>query len=43
MAAIFLGDIIYPHEVVGIVIISVASSFIFMEQSVRERRIEAHL
>ena len=43
MAAIFLGDIIYPHEVVGIVMISVASSFIFMEQSVKERRIEAHL
>lgn len=37
MASIFLGDRIYPYEIVGIIIISVASSSIFMERLIDEK------
>lgn len=40
MASIFLGDQIYPYEIVGIIIISVASSSIFMERLIDEKKLK---
>ncbi|MEJ8786308.1 DMT family transporter [Peptoniphilus sp. HCN-40583] len=38
LAAIFLGDIIYKHEIVGILLIAAASSLIIYEQHRREQK-----
>ena len=38
MAAIFLGDIIYKHEIFGIILIAAASSLIIYEQHRREQK-----
>lgn len=37
MAAIFLGDTIYKHEIFGILVIAVASGLILSEQHRREQ------
>ena len=38
LAAIFLGDIIYKHEIFGILLIAAASSLIIYEQHRREQK-----